>query len=495
MKKSQHLFAAIILLLSYSITAQEYGDLPKIDKEKLRLDFEIFKQALEKHHSGMYWYTPKDSLDTAFKEGYDRIDKDLNEIEFFKIIAPIVALTREDHTDIELSEETEHFLENQAKYLPLKVVFLDTKMYITHQGISDAYAHLIGKEVISINGSSPISLVQQLGNLFASDGFIKAVKYSDLSGFSFSKYYFLQHGFVDTFTMKIKDADGHVEEVTIASQLFKELKNQFKKQNTKTITDSEESLEFKIINDTTAYLAVHTFGSSSYKENTIHKNYKRFLKNSFKTIQEKNIENLIIDVSNNGGGTEGNENLLYSYIGANYQKYNSVCAKSQQTVLDNGVDSPISFKTFRFWERIFTNKKMEDESYCRTQGLGFGLMAYKKEPRYKYNHNLFVIISPVTYSGGSEFSNMVYTNKRATFIGEETGGGYYGNTSGYGVGLPLKYSKLVIDVPSLKFDMNVTGLPFGRGVIPHHTVIPTIDEYMRGIQAPLAYILEGKAIE
>ncbi len=321
------------------------------------------------------------------------------------------------------------------------------------------------------------------------------MKYSDLRGFSFSKYYFLQYGFVDTFTIKTKDADGHVEDVTVPSRLLKELKNQFKKQTKKAASDSEESLEFKIINDTTAYLAVHTFGTSSYKENTIHKNYKRFLKNSFKTIQEKNIKNLIIDVSENGGGNEGNENLLYSYIGANYQKYNSVCAKSQHTVLDNGVDSPISFNTFRFWERIFSNKKMQDESYCRTQGFGFGLMAYKKEPRYKYNHNLFVIISPITYSGGSEFSNMVYTNKRATFVGEETGGGYYGNTSGYGVGIPLKYSKLTIDVPSLKFDMNVTGLPFGRGVIPHHTVIPTIDEYMKGIQAPLAYILARKAIE
>ncbi|WP_299764913.1 S41 family peptidase [uncultured Dokdonia sp.] len=494
MKKQYFIFLVIVCLGVFQSIAQDYGNLPKIPKSKLQLDFEIFKQALEKQHTGMYWYTPKDSVDVALNKGRAKITEDLNEIEFFKIIAPIVALTREDHTDIRLSEETELYLKNEAKYLPLRVVFLDKKMYITNQGISDEYTHLIKKEITSINGKSPIKLVEELGNLFASDGFIKVVKYSDLNGFSFSRYYFLQYGFIDTFTLKVKDENNREEEITIPALLAKESKANFKKYHTKKKPETDESLIFNIVNDTTAYLAVHTFSTDAYKENTVHKNYKRFLKNSFKTIEEKNITNLIIDVSDNGGGNEGNENLLYSYIGTNYQKYNSVCAKSQQTTLDNGVDTPISFKTFRFLERVFSNKKMENGGYCRTEKFGFGLMAYKKEPHTKYTGKLFVLISPVTYSGGSEFSNMVYTNKRATFVGEETGGGYYGNTSGYSVGIPLKYSKLTVIVPALKFDMNVSGSPFGRGVIPHHKVIPTIDEYMNAISAPLTYILEGKAI-
>ncbi|WP_299682588.1 S41 family peptidase [uncultured Dokdonia sp.] len=493
MKKQHLIFLSIVFIsLSQSI-AQQYGSLPKISKEKLQLDFNIFKQALEKQHTGMYWYTPKDSVDVAFTKGYDQINSDLNEIEFFKIIAPIVALTREDHTDIRLSDATNNYLENEATYLPLSVVFLDKKMYIINQGVSDEYRHLVKKEIISINGESPIELVEKLGNLFASDGFIKAVKYSDLYGFSFSKHYFLQYGFVDTFDLKVKDNNGNIQDVQLSAALLKNIQENFKKYQTKKKPVTDESLVFKIVNDTTAYLAVHTFSTDVYRDNTIHKNYKRFLKNSFKTIQEKNISNVIIDVSENGGGNEGNENLLYSYIGPNYQKYNSVCAKSQHTTLDNGVDTPISFKTFGFLERVFSNKKMENGSYCRTEGIGFGLMAYKKEPRYTYNGKLYVLISPVTYSGGSEFSNMVYTNKRATFVGEETGGGYYGNTSGYSVGIPLKYSNITIIVPALKFDMNVSGSPFGRGVIPHHKVIPTIDEYMSGIASPLHYILEGKA--
>ena len=81
------------------------------------------------------------------------------------------------------------------------------------------------------------------------------------------------------------------------------------------------------------------------------------------------------------------------------------------------------------------NKKMKDGSLERKASIGKGLMAYKKEPDYKFSGKTYVIISPVTYSGSSEFSNMMYTQDLATFVGQETGGGYYRHTGS----IPLIY--------------------------------------------------------
>ncbi len=39
-------------------------------------------------------------------------------------------------------------------------------------------------EIEKINGESPKKTVLKIGNLFASDGYIKAVKFSDLEGFN-----------------------------------------------------------------------------------------------------------------------------------------------------------------------------------------------------------------------------------------------------------------------------------------------------------------------
>ena len=183
--------------------------------------------------------------------------------------------------------------------------------------------------------------------------------------------------------------------------------------------------------------------------------------------------------------------MLYSYFGNNYQKYEKVRAKTQKAILDNGTDKPITLKAFGFWERIFTNKKMEDGSLERKEGIGRGLMAYKKEPDYKFSGKTYVIISPITYSGGSEFSNMMYTNDLATFVGQETGGGYFGNTSGYSQKLVLPNSNIEIRIPALQFVMNVEPkLPFGSGVIPHYEVIPTFEQYNNRENASLKYILE-----
>ncbi|NJO02168.1 MAG: hypothetical protein HC880_11200 [Bacteroidia bacterium] len=137
-------------------------------------------------------------------------------------------------------------------------------------------------------------------------------------------------------------------------------------------------------------------------------------------------------------------------------------------------------------------RKLPDGSYERKMNANPGLMAYKKEPPYKYAGKVFVIISPVTYSGGSEFANMVYTRKRGIFVGEETGGGFYGNTSGYSYELTLPHSSIKIDIPALQFIMNVEGLPFGRGVIPHHRVIPTIEQYLLRENIAVNYILNLK---
>jgi len=480
----------IIFSLSFTISfSQNFGNFPKIEKQKLHNDLEILYQGLDKFHSGMYWYTPKDSVDNAFKKVKSLINKDMNVLEFHKLIAPLVALSREDHTDIYLPKSVIEKIDKESFFIPLTFVFLGTKLYCVKNGSTHQELRIEGKEIESINGEKPIDIVAKIGNLFASDGYIKTVKYSDLEGFNFSKYYFYYYGNIKQVKIEFKKIENPI---IIETLKIENINENLRSRNTNNKVDKEkELLEFKILNETTAYLGLHSFSNSDIKKETKEKSLKKFLKNSFKSISDNNITNLIIDVSENGGGTEGNEGVVYSYLGDNYQKYKKVRAKTQKAVLDNGIDEPIILKTFGFLERTFVNKKMVDGSLERKQWIGNGLMAYKKEPNHKFFGKVYVIISPITYSGGSEFSNMVYSNGKATFVGQETGGGYFGNTSGYSNKLTLPNSKIEIDIPALQFIMNVEQkLPFGSGVIPDYKVIPTFEQYINNVNAPLEYILK-----
>ncbi len=478
----------LCILISISIiNAQYFGSFSNIEKNQLLDDLELLYQGLDKFHTGMYWYSSKLSVESAFREVEKQIQTDLNTLEFHKLIAPLVALSREDHTDISLPKKLKAQISEEASFLPLTFVFLGNDLYCVNNGSDLHNLAIEGKLVESINGETPIKIADKISSLFASDGFIKTVKYRDLEGFSFSRHYFYYYGILDTFEIKFKKIEQPIKFKALkVNEIRTHLKSRYPHDNKKV---KRKILDYQILKDSIAYIYIRTFDNQDIKNYTDEKTLALFLKNSFQSIFENNLKTLILDVSNNTGGSEGNEGLLYSYFGNNYQKYKKVKVKSQKVILDNGKDQPIKLKAYGFWERIFTTKKMPDGSLERKKNAGFGLMAYKKEPQYKFSGKTYVIISPITYSAGSEFSNMMSTNNLATFVGQETGGGYAGNTSGYSKTLVLPNSKIEIEIPTIQFIMNVkpNGAK-GRGVMPDIEVIPTIEQYLKGENAPLLFI-------
>ena len=77
------------------------------------------------------------------------------------------------------------------------------------------------------------------------------------------------------------------------------------------------------------------------------------------------------------------------------------------------------------------------------------------------------------------------------FIGEESGGGYYGNTSGPGALLFSPNTKLQAYVPLMTYYMAVRDdKAASHGVLPNYPVKYTIDELLEGRDKELAVALE-----
>ncbi len=380
MKKTL-LFIAILSLVQLTTFAQDYGDFPKIEKQKLLNDLELLYQGLDKFHSGMYWYTSKKTVDSTFAKVKNEINRDMNVLEFHKLIAALVSLSREGHTSLSLSDSIKKKVIAEVTFLPLTVKFLGGKIYCYSNG--SAYNDsLKGLEIESINGVKPLEIAEKLGSFYPSDGYIKSVKKYYLGHFNLSKSYFYYYGETNNFSIKFKNKKAPI---ILEALTIKEInKNILKRKTRKKTSEKKELLEYKILNDSTAYLGIHSFSNDDLIEMYGDLTLKIFLENSFESIAEKNIQNLIIDVSKNSGGTEGNGSMLYSYLGENFKKYNQVRVNTNKGSLDNGVDKPIILKVFRPLEKVFYNKKMGNGSYERRQWPGNGLMAYKKEPKNKF---------------------------------------------------------------------------------------------------------------
>ena len=117
---------------------------------------------------------------------------------------------------------------------------------------------------------------------------------------------------------------------------------------------------------------------------------------------------------------------------------------------------------------------------------GHAGVATRRPGKFPFMGNVFVLIDGGTFSTAADFCAVTHHLKRATFIGEETGGGYYGNNSGLSAALTLPHSKLKVRVQMYEYWNAVPGYEgTRRGTIPDYPVEFRTADLLRGVDAPL----------
>ena len=92
--------------------------------------------------------------------------------------------------------------------------------------------------------------------------------------------------------------------------------------------------------------------------------------------------------------------------------------------------------------------------YRMVKHPNWGMQQPSKPP---FHGKVLILINGGSFSTTSEFLSHAHSRKRATFIGEESGGGYYGNTSGPRLRLTLPHSNVRVGVPLMTYYMAVSG--------------------------------------
>ena len=98
-----------------------------IEPDKLVLDFRLARQALEEGHSGIYRYTAKEELDGLFDAAEKSLNRPMNAVEFYRILAPVVAAIKCGHTGAGLPEEMQKAHSTKGLLLPLQIRVLAGK--------------------------------------------------------------------------------------------------------------------------------------------------------------------------------------------------------------------------------------------------------------------------------------------------------------------------------------------------------------------------------
>ncbi len=226
------------------------------------------------------------------------------------------------------------------------------------------------------------------------------------------------------------------------------------------------ALEFILKKDSNyAYMKIKTFDKDQLKEEKA--NYEKFLQNSFTALQKNNIENLVLDLRGNGGGTDEYGKILFSYFTEKpFEYYSSITMNKE------------SFDFFKFTSNP-NIKAPNGMLKPNTQGT-FDNVKHPNIGRQKpgapiFKGKIYVLIDGGCFSTTSEFLSVLHYNTQAIFVGEESGGGYYGNCSGPTPEFVLPNTKVSVAIPLMRYNMAVGGyLPHDRGIIPNYIKESTI---------------------
>ena len=489
MMKKHLLLALLIGLLIPTIMAAglKISQVPSatgtLQPAEMQADFDLMRKALEEAHSGLYRFTTKAEMDRTFDAQRAKLNRPMTKPEFYALASETLAKVKCGHTGIGPDAEMRTVAES-ARMFPLRLLIEGRRLMVLFNDTPDDQTMRPGMEIVEINGRKAGDLLDLILPKLAADGDVETGKRASLSrNFALNYWLFIEKA--GDFTIKARDAAGKTVTAKLAGVTDADRKKNQNPLNAEVQATlnkfnwSSENLGLRFLKDPdVAQIRIRGFGGKDYPE---------WIENTFKTLREKGTKTLILDLRGNGGGADMYGAMLVSYLTDKpFRYFDHINVKTI---------SP-SFKEHSDWR---TEREAQLRADMATNPAGGYLVTAKLHPgvaeqppgKYPFLGKVFVLIDGGSFSTTADFCAVTHHLKRATFIGEETGGGYYGNNSGMQTVVTLPNSKARVRVPMYEYWNAVPGYDGKRrGTRPDHVVETKAANLLRGVDEQLDLALK-----
>ncbi len=394
--KDYKLFVLFIIVLSFSVInvkANKNSRDTLITKKDIVEDISYLKNTLEAIHPDLYnSYSEADftkSLDSLIS-----IDKNEISVNLFKNqLARIVALLNDGHT----GTSTEIFNKKPTSYFPVKI---DLKSHNICLDRTNTIRK--GAKIISINSVKIEDIIEQIYPYLWGDTYRFKMA---LLEYEFPVQLWRNFGWQGEFAVKYSFQGKSYNKVIKGSQIA-------------TFYNYYGDVEghFDIIKEQN-----ENFGFLKLSEFEASKDYFRFIDDCFTKLNKDSVENLVIDIRDNGGGNSVLADYIFQYI-----TERPYCQCGSDSIIVK-YSKPVRsfFRKYSFKKPYFLPFMLFMPEYWKARGT----KVYKNKQvssnlkeEVRYKGNVYLITSNFCFSTADDFARVFKYYNMGTIIGKETGG-------------------------------------------------------------------------
>lgn len=475
--------ALVVMGIGCTVSRQPFEPTRKYAPRVLQQDYHYFRSILEESHPSLYWFTPKDSMDYFFDAGYRQLNDSLTEPQFRNILSYVVSKMRCGHTTVRASRQYSNYLDTvKIPVFPIHFkVWHDSLGVVSNLNRRDPVLKR-GTIVTGINGFSAAQLTDTFFNYISGDGNALNGKYQYLSNRgSFGSLYRNVLGLTDSFTIAYRDSYGQINETVIpvydpladsANKRPAARPPQGERRGPKPTEPRTPVLNFSrsVQIDTTlssAYMTVNTFNRGN--------RLRAFYRKTFRELKKRNIQHLVVDVRSNGGGDAGLSTKLTRYL-----------AKHEFKLADSlyAVRRTSRYHRYIQWQPAYWVMMKAVTSKRKDGHYHFGYFErhfFKPQKKNHFDGDIYIITGGNSFSATTLFAAALQGQDNVKIVGEETGGGSYGNSAWMIPDVTLPNTGVRFRLPKFRLVMNKDLVKEGRGIIPDIVVEPTGESIRRGV--------------
>lgn len=470
----------VAIIINANCFAQGNGINEKyFQKNQLVEDLNHWFYIAEQTHPNLYAYIDKDEFLAKRNIVEKQIADSMTRKEFGRLISPLIFILNHGHAGIlEAQNEFANYTKNGGLLFPFDIRVIDNRLFILNN-YSDNSELAKGTEIVSVNGMLANELLDSLVQY--SRGEREAFKYRFIEQeFRYKSWLVFSWG--KDYELEVKIPNKTTEKVSINGIAAQQLSDRKVKTN---------DFKHKTINDNNAVLEIKSFQISCKKD------FKKFIDESFEQINKAGIQNLVIDLRDNGGGDTRLGDYLLRYISnkpvTQFSKWEIVSTPYVKQIVKS---DPLVLRILgrkHYYKPILSAKDGDVVTIDWNRWKDSFIMKrfYKPEKESKrFKGTVFVLTSDFTFSAASDFCNAIKDNKLGTIIGEETGGLATTYTDLHVFYLP---NTGILAFTSIKKSYRPNGKDSGNGIIPDIEIKQTPEDFINGNDKCVDFV--GKQIE